>query len=207
VRGGGEYGEAWHEAGRRAAKVTTIGDFVAAADFLVSYGFTKPRRLAVLGTGAGAIPAGGALVRRPELFAAAVLRGGLLDMSRYEAMPGGAAIAPEFASAATPAGRESLRAISAYRQVRDNAPYPAVMLAVGLHDARVEPWQSAKMAARLQAASSSDKPILLRVEKQAGHGIGSTRQQLDEEMCDVLAFVLSQTVRREADAEAGPRPG
>ncbi len=192
VRGGGEYGEPWHEGGRRATKVNTIRDFIAVSDFLVSYGFTRPKRLAIMGAGAGAIPVAGALVRRPELYAAMVARAPLMDMTRYETMPGGPAIVPEFGSARTPEGLEALRAISAYHQVKESTPYPAVMLTVGLHDARVARWQPAKMAARLQSATSSGKPVLLRVEASGGHGPGASRMQEDEELADVYSFLLWQ---------------
>ncbi|HEY4997750.1 MAG TPA: prolyl oligopeptidase family serine peptidase, partial [Usitatibacter sp.] len=113
VRGGGEYGEPWHAAGRGGAKVNTILDFIAVSQFLVSYGFTSARHLAIVGTGAGGIPVGGALVGHPELYAAVVGRGPMMDMTRYEAMPDGPANVPEFGSAAAPEGLEALRAISA----------------------------------------------------------------------------------------------
>jgi prolyl oligopeptidase len=191
VRGGGEYGEPWHQAGRGAAKANTIGDTLVAAEFLVSYRFTQPRRLAIEARGAGAIAAGVALARRPDLFAAAVLRAPLADMLRYEQGADGAASVPEFGSAATPAGAEALRALSSYHQVKDATPYPAVLVAVGAHDARVDPWHAAKLAARLQAATPGGKPVLLRVDAAAGHE-APTRAQREEELADVYAFVLWQ---------------
>ncbi len=166
VRGGGEYGDAWHDAGRGAAKPTTISDYVAVADFIVRYGFTNPRKLAAVGNSAGGIPVGGAITRRPELFAAAVARVPVMDMLRYEAMASGPSNVPEFGSASTPEGAERLRAISAYHQVKDGTPYPAVLLTAGMNDPRIEAWQPGKMAARLQAATSSGKPVLLRVDSR-----------------------------------------
>jgi prolyl oligopeptidase len=192
LRGGGEYGEAWHNAGRKGAKINTILDFISAAQFLVSYGFTSPKRLALLGTGAGGIPAGGALVRRPDLFAAVVARVPVMDMLRFEAMPNGSANVPEFGSAATAEGFEALRVMSAYHQVKDATPYPAVLLTAGINDPRVEPWQPGKMAARLQAASVSGKPVLLRVDYESGHGVGATREQRAQELADIYAFLLWQ---------------
>jgi prolyl oligopeptidase len=189
VRGGGEYGEAWHQAGRGAAKVNTVLDFITVSEFLVSYGFTSPKRLAILGTGAGGIPAGGALVRRPELFAAVVARAPVMDMLRFETMASGPANVPEFGSAAPPQGREALRAISAYHHVKDATPYPAVLLTAAMNDPRVEPWQPGKMAARLQAATTSGKPVLLRVDFGTGNGAGAQR---DEELADIYAFLLWQ---------------
>jgi prolyl oligopeptidase len=206
VRGGGEYGEPWHEAGRRSAKINTIRDFIAVADFLVSYGFTSPRRLAITGTGEGGIPVGGAIVRRPELYAAAVARVPLMDMMRYEAMPGGPANVPEFGSGATAEGLESLRAISAYHLVKEGTPYPAIMLTLGLNDAYVERWQAGKAAARLQSATSSGKPVLLRVDTVGGHGPGATRAQHDEELADIYAFLLWQMGDAQFQPPAPPAP-
>ena len=192
VRGGGEYGEAWHQAGRRETKINTILDMIAVAEFVSRYGFTNPRRLAIMGGSAGGIPVGGALVRRPELFAAVVARVPVMDMLRAEFGPNGPANIPEFGSVRTPAGLEALRVMSAYHQVKDGTPYPAVMLTAGMNDSRVDPWQPGKMAARLKAASTGGKPILLRVDTSAGHGIGSSRVQQDEELADIYSFLLWQ---------------
>lgn len=188
VRGGGEFGESWHDAGRGAAKPTTISDYIAVADFLVRYGFTNPRKLAAVGTGMGAIPVGGAIVRRPELFAAAVAISPVMDMLRYEAMASGPWSVPEFGSASTPEGAQRLRAISAYQQVKERTPYPAVLLTAAMNDPSVDPWQPAKMAARLEGATSSGKPILLRVDQ----GQGTVRSQQNEELADIYSFLLWQ---------------
>jgi prolyl oligopeptidase len=192
LRGGGEYGQPWYEAGRKATKVNTILDFISVADFLVKYGFTNPKRLAIMGTSAGGIPSGGALVRRPDLFAAVVARVPVMDMLRMEFSQNGPANIPEFGSIATPQGFEALRVMSSYHQVKDNTPYPAVMLTAGMNDPRVDPWQPGKMAARLQEATTSGKPVLLRVDFAAGHGRGTTRTQREEELADIYSFVLWQ---------------
>ncbi|NJD86894.1 MAG: S9 family peptidase [Betaproteobacteria bacterium] len=192
IRGGGEYGEAWHRAGQKATKENTILDFIACADFLIKYGFTSPRRLAIQGTSAGGIPSAGAMVRRPDLFAAVVPRVAVLDMLRFEFAANGPANIPEFGSVATPEGFEALRRMSAYHQVKDGTAYPAVLLTTGMNDPRVDPWQAAKMAARLQAATASGKPVLMRVEWEGGHGRGSTRTQREEELADIYAFLLWQ---------------
>jgi prolyl oligopeptidase len=192
VRGGGEYGEPWHQAGRGAAKINTILDLISVSEFLVSYGFTSPRRLAILGTSAGGIPVGGAMVRRPDLYAAMVARVPVMDMVRFESMASGAANVPEFGSAATPQGLETLRMISAYHQVKEGTAYPAVLLTAGINDPRVAPWQPGKMAARLQKASTSGKPVLLRIDYESGHGLGTARTQRDEELADIYSFLLWQ---------------
>ena len=202
IRGGGEYGEAWHRGGRMATKENTILDFIACAEFLEKFGFTSPRRLAIQGTGAGGIPAAGAMVRRPELFAAVVPRVAMLDMLRFERTPGGPAGVPEFGTTATREGFEALLKMSAYQQVKDGVAYPAVLLTAGMNDPFVEPWQAGKMAARLQAASTSGKPTLLRVEWQGGHGRLATRTQRVEELADIYAFLLWQF----GNEDFAPRP-
>lgn len=206
IRGGGEYGEAWHRAGQKATKENTILDLIACAEFLVRYGFTSPKRLAVEGTSAGGIASAGAMVRRPDLFAAVVPRAAVLDMLRFETMPSGPSNVPEFGSVATAEGFEALRRISAYHQVADGTAFPAVLLTTGMNDARVDPWQSAKMAARLQAATASGKPVLLRVDWQAGHGRGATRSQREEELADIYAFLLWQFGEDGFVPEAAPAP-
>ena len=206
VRGGGEYGEGWHEAGRRAAKPNTIRDFVAAAEFLVSYGFANPARLAIAGTGAGGIAAGGALVTRPALFAAMVARAPLTDLLAYEKMGAGPENVPEFGSASNAVEAALLRAISTYHQLTPGTTYPAVLVTAGLNDTRVDPWQPGKMAARLQAASASGKPVLLRVDPESGHGAGTARANREEELADIFAFLFWQLgdPQFQPPPEAGP---
>ena len=190
LRGGGEYGEEWHRAGYKATKQNTILDFIAVAEFLIQYGFTTPRHLAIQGTSAGGIPSGGAMVRRPDLFAAVVPRVAVLDMLRMEFSQNGPSNIPEFGSVATREGFDALFGMSSYHGVKDGGSYPAVLLTTGLNDPRVDPWQAAKMAARLQAANPGGRPVLLRVEREGGHGQGSTRAQREEELADIYAFLL-----------------
>jgi prolyl oligopeptidase len=192
VRGGGEYGEAWHRGGQHANKLNTVRDMISVSEFLVSYGFTTPRKLAIMGGSAGGIPVGGALVRRPELYGAAIARVPVMDMLRMETSQNGPANVPEFGSVTTRAGYDSLKSISAYHQVIDGAPYPAVMLTAGTNDPRVDAWQPGKMAARLQEATSSGKPVLLRLDFDAGHGQGSSRNSRDAELADIYSFLLWQ---------------
>jgi len=198
VRGGGEYGEDWHRAARLATKEVTVRDFIACAEFLIRFGFTSPQRLAIEGARAGGIPVAGAMVRRPELFAAVIPRLATLDLLRNEYAPAGPVDIPEFGSVATREGFEALRAISAYHQVEDGINYPAVLLTAAMQDARSGAWQAGKMAARLQAASASGKPVLLRVDWGGGHGESATRERRDEESADIYAFLLRQFGRDEA---------
>jgi prolyl oligopeptidase len=190
LRGGGEFGREWHEAGRKLNKETTIGDFIACAEYLIAHQYTRPERLAGEGGSAGGIPSGGALVRRPDLWAAMVMLVAVTNALRLELSENGPVNVPEFGSVATEEGFQSLRIIDSYARVRDGAPYPAALLTTGLNDPRVPVWQATKMAARLQAATTSGRPVLVRVEEQGGHGPGATREQADAELADELAFVL-----------------
>jgi prolyl oligopeptidase len=192
IRGGGEYGKEWHLAGQMLNKHNTIEDFVACAEYLVEHGYTRPERLAGEGTSGGGIPSGGALVRRPDLWAVMVMRVAVTNTLRFELTENGPPNIQEFGSVTTEDGFKGLLITDSYTRVQDGVKYPAVLLTTGLNDPRVVTWQATKMAARLQAATTSGKPILLRVEFQAGHGLGSTRQQVNEEFADRLAFLLEQ---------------
>jgi prolyl oligopeptidase len=191
-RGGGEYGEGWHEAGKLAYKVNTIADLIACAQYLVEQKFTSPARLAVDGMSAGGIAVGGAVARRPELFGAAVIRVGMTNALRFEQIPIGPANTSEFGTTKTEEGFKMLWAIDAYHQIKPGTPYPAVLLTTGVTDPRVSPWQAAKTAARLQVSTSSGKPVLLRVDYRAGHGTGSAKSRAEAERADKYGFLLWQ---------------
>jgi prolyl oligopeptidase len=195
VRGGGEYGKAWWLAGQKETKPNTWRDLIAVCEFLVREGWTSPRMLAIDGASAGGIAVGRALTERPDLFAAVVGRVGTFNLLRTEYAPNGPNNIAEFGSVADEAGYRALKAMDSYHAVTDGVAYPAVLLTVGMTDSRVAPWDPAKMAARLQAATSSAKPVLLRVSFDEGHGLGSTKSQADSEAADVYAFVLSQARR------------
>lgn len=192
VRGGGEYGDDWHRGGKLGKKTNTVDDFLACAHHLIDRKLTSPARLAGEGTSAGGILIGGAITRRPDLFGAAVIRVGMTNALRFEQIPIGPFNTSEFGTVATEPGFRMLQAIDAYHRVKPGTPYPAVLLTTGITDPRVSPWQAAKMAARLQAATSSGKPVLLRVDYGSGHGLGSTKSQTEAERADKYAFLLSQ---------------
>jgi prolyl oligopeptidase len=193
VRGGGEFGESWHNAGRKETKEHTIDDMVAAAQFLIQQGYTSPAHLAVRGTSAGGIGVGGAIVQHPELFVAAIDNVGATDLLRFQTTQGGAANVPEFGDVTDPADFKYLYAVSPYQHVVDGTKYPAVLGITGANDPRVPYWIVAKMIARLQAASTSARPILLRVDFDEGHGLGSSRPQQERLMADQFSFVLWQS--------------
>lgn len=193
VRGGGEYGEAWHLAGKGATKPNTWRDFIACAQYLIEHKYTTPARLAGTGTSAGGILIGRAITSRPELFAAAIDQVGLSDTLRFETTGSGVVNMPEFGSVKTEAGFKSLYAMSPYAHIKNGTPYPAVLLMTGANDPRVDPWQMDKMTARLQAATTSGKPVLLRVSYHGGHGLmGGTEAQFQETNADQLSFLLWQ---------------
>ncbi|HEX5322586.1 MAG TPA: prolyl oligopeptidase family serine peptidase [Capsulimonadaceae bacterium] len=192
VRGGGEYGEDWHRAGMKLTKQHSIDDFIACARYLIAKGYTSPAHLAGTGASAGGIVVGGALTQHPDLFGAMIDEVGVSDALRSELEPNGPPNIPEFGSFTTPDGFEALYAMDAYLHVRNGVRYPAVLLTTGINDPRVASWEPAKMAARLQAATASDKPILLRVDYDAGHGIGSTKAQDDALQADEDAFLFWQ---------------
>ena len=193
VRGGGEFGEAWHQAGQKLTKPNTWRDLIACAEFMIERKFTRKQKLAIEGRSGGGIAAGRALTERPDLFAAVALVVGLLDALRFEFTPNGPPNIAEFGSVKSEAGFNGLLAMSSLHHVKDGTKYPAVLLMHGVNDPRVEVWQSAKMAARLQAAVAADanaNPILLRLDYDAGHGVGSSRHQRDAETADIYSFLL-----------------
>ncbi|MHA4866885.1 prolyl oligopeptidase family serine peptidase [Duganella sp. PWIR1] len=193
VRGGGEFGREWHRAGQLENKPNTWRDLIAVCEDLQAQGYTSPAYQAIGGRSAGGITMGRALEERPELFAAVVSGVGWHNPLRYVAEQNGYAEEPEWGAIADAAGFKALKSIDSYQQVVDGAKYPAVLLTTGVTDPRVAPFHPAKMAARLQAATGSGKPVLLRVDFDAGHGMGSTRAQQDAESADTYAFILSQT--------------
>ncbi|HEX3701238.1 MAG TPA: prolyl oligopeptidase family serine peptidase [Phenylobacterium sp.] len=193
VRGGGEYGRDWHKAGQLMNKPNTWRDLIAVCEHICAERYTQPARLAIGGRSAGGITVGRALTERPDLFAAVIDGVGWSNPLRYVAEQNGYGEEPEWGAIAEQKGYEALKLIDSYQAVKDATPYPAVLLTTGVTDPRVAPFHVGKMTARLQAATSSDKPILLRVDFDAGHGVGSTRAQQDREAVDTYAFLLWRT--------------
>jgi prolyl oligopeptidase len=192
LRGGGEYGQEWHRAGMREHKQTVFDDFLAAAEFLLREGHVARGRLAIMGGSNGGLLAGAALTQRPELFAAVVCQVPLLDMLRYHRFRIARLWMAEYGSPEDPDAFRWLHAYSPYHRVKEGTPYPAVLLTTGEADSRVDPMHARKMAARLQAATSSGHPILLRVETRAGHGQGKPVSKLVAEWTDVWSFLLAE---------------
>jgi len=192
LRGGGEFGEAWHKAGNLTNKQHVFDDFIAAAEHLIKRHYTSPSRLAVEGGSNGGLLMGAFLTQRPDLARAVVSRVGIYDMLRVELDANGQFNVTEFGTVKNPEQFKALYAYSPFHHVRDGVKYPAMLLTTGENDGRVNPAQSRKMAARLQAASASGLPILFRSTASAGHGIGSSLKERIAEQADILSFLFDQ---------------
>jgi prolyl oligopeptidase len=192
IRGGGEYGETWHQSGILGSKQNSFDDFIGAAEWLIRERYTRSERLAAAGGSNGGLLVGAALTQRPELFRAVLIQVPLLDMLRYHRFLIARLWIPEYGSADDPEQFRWLRAYSPYHHVRRGVAYPAVLLATAESDTRVDPMHARKMAARLQAATSTDRPVLLRLEARAGHGAGKPLSKVLEELTDSWTFVFSE---------------
>ena len=192
LRGGGEYGEDWHRAGMLERKQNVFDDFIAAAEWLIEKRYTRPGRLAIYGASNGGLLVGAAFTQRPDLFHAVVCSVPLLDMVRYHNFQIARLWVPEYGSPENPDQFRVLYAYSPYHKVKDNTPYPAVLVETAESDSRVDPMHARKMTARLQKASSSKRPILLRTETRAGHGIGKPLAKLIDEATDTWTFLMWQ---------------
>ena len=189
VRGGGEFGQAWRLGGKGPTKPNTWRDAIACAEELIAKGYTTADMLFVTGTSAGGIMVGRAATERPDLFAGAIARVGDVNALRMETMAAGPANIPEFGTVKDAQGFSDLYAMDAYQHVTDGVRYPAFLITGGLNDPRVEPWEGAKFAARLQEIPGH-RPVLYRLEEQAGHGLGTTKRTRDLEEADITAFIL-----------------
>jgi prolyl oligopeptidase len=192
LRGGGEYGEAWHLAGNLTKKQNVFDDFIASAEYLVKAGYTEPKRLGIQGGSNGGLLMGATLTQRPELFRAVVSSVGIYDMLRVELDPNGAFNVTEFGTVKDKAQFDALYGYSPYHRVRDGVDYPAVLMLTGDNDGRVNPAHSRKMIARLQQADPSGMPILLRTSASSGHGIGTALSERIEETTDEYGFFVNE---------------
>jgi prolyl oligopeptidase len=192
LRGGAEFGETWHEQGRLTKKQNVFDDFIACAEYLIKTKYTSPEKLGIEGGSNGGLLMGAALTQRPDLFRAVVSHVGIYDMLRVETFPNGAFNVTEFGTVKEQNLFQALYAYSPYHHVKDGVDYPAVLLLTGDNDGRVDPMNSRKMAARLQAATHSDRPILLRTSSGNGHGFGTALSERIEQDADVFAFLFDQ---------------
>ncbi|HEY2930901.1 MAG TPA: prolyl oligopeptidase family serine peptidase [Acidobacteriota bacterium] len=190
LRGGSEYGEAWHQAGMLHKKQNVFDDFVAAAEWLIAGGYTCSAKLAIRGGSNGGLLVGATMVQRPELAAAVVCQVPVVDMLRYHLATVGRFWIPEYGSAEDPEHFQFLLKYSPYHNVQDGVAYPATLITTADTDDRVDPGMAKKFAARLQEASSGANPILIRVEIRAGHGAGKPMSKVIEEAADVYTFLF-----------------
>jgi prolyl oligopeptidase len=193
VRGTSVYGQDWYKAGYKDTKPNTWKDFIACAEYLVAQKYTSQQHLGIVGGSAGGILVGRSMTERPDLFAAVVSLVGALDMVRMETTANGIPNIPEFGTRANEEGFRALYAMSSYHHVKPGTAYPALLLVHGVNDPRVNVWQSLKMAAAVQAATTSGKPVLLDLDYESGHGIGDTKSQRQRQAADYYAFLLWQT--------------
>jgi prolyl oligopeptidase len=192
LRGGGEYGEAWHKAGNLTHKQNVFDDFIASAEHLIRRQYTSGSKLAVEGGSNGGLLMGAFLTQRPDLARAVVSHVGIYDMLRVELDPNGQFNITEFGTVKDPEQFKALYGYSPYHHVQNGTKYPALLLTTGDNDGRVNPAQSRKMASRLQAATASEHPILFRSTASAGHGIGTALKVRIAEQADVLSFLFDQ---------------
>lgn len=189
LRGGGEYGQAWHEAGRLGRKQNVFDDFIAAAQWLIDNRYTSPKRLAIMGGSNGGLLVGACITQRPDLFGAAVPAVGVMDMLRFNKFTVGWGWVPEYGSPEKAEDFKVLYAYSPLHNIKPNTKYPATLVTTGDHDDRVFPAHSFKFAAALQAAQAGPSPILIRIETRAGHGAGKPLSKSIDEAADYWAFL------------------
>jgi prolyl oligopeptidase len=189
LRGGGEYGEDWHQAGMLHNKQNVFNDFIACAEHLIQAGVTSPARLAIHGRSNGGLLVGAVLAQRPDLFGAALPAVGVMDMLRFHKFTIGWAWVSDYGSAEDPQQFKTLLAYSPLHNLRPGMSYPATLVTTGDHDDRVVPGHSFKFTAALQTAQSGPAPILIRIQTRAGHGFGKPTAILIEEFSDQWAFL------------------
>ncbi len=192
LRGGGEYGEEWHLEGNLTKKQNVFDDFIACAEYLIAEKYTSREKLAIMGGSNGGLLMGAAWTQRPDLFRAVVSLVGIYDMLRVELDPNGTFNITEFGTVKDEAQFKALRAYSPYHNVRDGADYPAILMMTGENDGRVNPMQSCKMTARMQAASPNGEPVYLWTNAKAGHGQGSSLSIRIDQYADYLSFLFDQ---------------
>jgi prolyl oligopeptidase len=190
LRGGGEYGKDWHDAGRLARKQNVFDDFIAAAEYLIAERYTSTPKLAIAGASNGGLLIGAVLNQRPDLFGAALPAVGVMDMLRFHLFTIGWAWKSDYGSSETKEGFETLIKYSPLQNIRPGTKYPAVLITTGDHDDRVVPAHSFKYAATLQRAQAGDAPVLIRIETRAGHGAGKPTHKIIEETADRYAFLV-----------------
>ncbi|MBE9142802.1 prolyl oligopeptidase family serine peptidase [Planktothrix mougeotii] len=189
LRGGGEYGEDWHQAGIKLKKQNVFDDFIGAAEWLIKKGYTSSQKLAIMGGSNGGLLVGACMIQRPDLFAAALPAVGVLDMLRFHKFTIGWAWCSDYGSPENPEEFQALYAYSPLHNLKSETAYPATLITTGDHDDRVVPAHSFKFAATLQENHVGENPVLIRIETKAGHGAGKPTAKIIEEIADEFAFL------------------
>ena len=192
IRGGGEYGREWHQAGTKLTKQNVFDDFIAAGEWLIANGYTKSEKLAIYGGSNGGLLVGACITQRPDLFGAAIPAVGVMDMLRFKDFTIGWAWMSDYGSVDNKDEFEALYAYSPLHNIKEGTSYPATLITTGDHDDRVVPAHSFKFAATIQAAQAGEAPTLIRIETRAGHGAGKPTTMRIEESADKLAFLCRE---------------
>ena len=192
LRGGGEYGESWHQAGTKLHKQNVFDDFISAAEWLIENKYTKPAKLAIAGGSNGGLLVGACMTQRPELFGAALPAVGVMDMLRFHKFTIGWAWTSEYGSPENPEEFSTIYGYSPLHNLKPGTPYPATMITTADHDDRVVPAHSFKFASALQEMHAGEKPVLIRIETKAGHGAGKPTAKIIEELADEWAFLVRE---------------
>jgi len=190
LRGGGEYGEEWHQGGTKLNKQNVFDDFIGAAEYLINEKITSPSKLAIQGGSNGGLLVGACMTQRPELFAACLPAVGVMDMLRFQKFTAGRYWVDDYGSSDNPAEFAALRKFSPYHNLKPGTKYPPTMVTTADTDDRVVPGHSFKFTAQLQACQAGDAPVLARIETRAGHGAGKPTAKLIEEVADQWAFLV-----------------
>ncbi|MCZ6811558.1 MAG: prolyl oligopeptidase family serine peptidase, partial [Planctomycetota bacterium] len=206
LRGGGEYGVEWHDAGRLANKQNVFDDFIAAAEWLIANNYTRSDKLAIQGGSNGGLLVGACMTQRPELFGACLPAVGVMDMLRFHKFTIGWAWVDDYGSSDDREQFTTLLAYSPYHNVRDGSRYPATLITTADTDDRVVPGHSFKFAAAVQHAQAGDAPVLIRIETRAGHGAGTPTKKIIEKYADLWAF-LAKTLEMSPQPQTTPTSG
>jgi prolyl oligopeptidase len=206
IRGGGEFGDAWHDAARLGTKRVSMDDFAVCARWLADQGYTSKSKLAIEGGSAGGLLVYGTLVHYPDFMQAAVAHVGYGDVLRTELSPNGEFNTTEFGTVKDSTQFKGMYSYSPYHHVQDGKTYPSILALTGVNDPRVPSWETFKMVARLQATGSKN-PILMRVSYDSGHGFGTTLSERDQQMADVFLFLFDRLGVKYTPVPPAGRPG
>ncbi|HEY9705559.1 MAG TPA: prolyl oligopeptidase family serine peptidase, partial [Allocoleopsis sp.] len=192
LRGGGEYGEEWHQLGTKLQKQNVFDDFISAAEWLIKNGYTRSEKIAIAGGSNGGLLVGACMVQRPDLFAVALPAVGVLDMLRFHKFTIGWAWVSDYGCSDNEEEFKALYSYSPLHNLKEGVTYPSTLITTADHDDRVVPAHSFKFAARLQFVHKGDNPVLIRIETKAGHGAGKPTTKIIEEAADKWAFVVQE---------------